>query len=204
MQNNLTKNSLEKLTMDLIIVTDSLISQQPLLPVAEKMGHRVVKYISFNDDVSGCVTSMHPDVLIIICSEVDKTILHEMKTIGKKRPTPILAFTEDNKEDSIMAAVKAGASAYVVGCDDPERLDTLLGVAKARFSEQQRLTSELQQTKDALLERKNVEKAKGIIMKTKSLSEDQAYNALRKLAMNNNKRIGDIANQIIAAAEVLV
>ena len=70
--------------------------------------------------------------------------------------------------------------------------------------EQQRLKTELSQTKNALYERKNVEKAKGIIMKTKNLSEDQAYNAMRKLAMNHNKRMGEVAEQIISAAEVLV
>ena len=77
-------------------------------------------------------------------------------------------------------------------------------MAKSRFDEQQRLKQELLQTKIALSDRKNVEKAKGIIMKTKSVSEDQAYNAMRKLAMNHNKRLGEIAEQIISASEILV
>jgi response regulator NasT len=83
-------------------------------------------------------------------------------------------------------------------------LSSLLGVARARFDEQQRLKKELSMTKNALQERKSVEKAKGIIMKSKSLSEDQAYRAMRRLAMNHNKRIGEIAKQIISASEVLV
>ncbi len=116
----------------------------------------------------------------------------------------MIIFTRDSQPDSIVDAVKAGASTYVVDCHDAERLGSLLGVAKARFDEQQRLKGELQQTKKALYDRKNVEKAKGIIMKTKSLSEDQAYSAMRKLAMNRNKRIGEIAEQVISAAEVLV
>ncbi len=116
----------------------------------------------------------------------------------------MIIFTRDSQPDSIVDAVKAGDSTYVVGCHDLERLGSLLGVAKARFDEQQRLKGELQQTKKALYDRKNVEKAKGIIMKTKSLSEDQAYSAMRKLAMNRNKRIGEIAEQVISAAEVLV
>ena len=190
--------------MNLIIVTDSMNSAQPLLHVSKKLGHHILKYIGSDDEVAGYVGSMHPDALIFICNEIDRTALREMRSVGEKQPTPILVFTRDSTEESIDAAVKAGASAYVVDCDDPDRLGPLLGVAKARFEEQQRLKDELMQTKNALHERKSVEKAKGIIMKTKSLSEDQAYNAIRKLAMNHNKRIGEIAEQIIAAAEVLV
>jgi response regulator NasT len=92
----------------------------------------------------------------------------------------------------------------VVDCDDPTRLGALLDVAKARFLEQQNLKNELLKTKYALQERKRVEKAKGIVMKMRSISEEQAYDAMRKLAMNNNKRIGEIAEQIISASEVLV
>jgi len=190
--------------MDLIIVTDSLNSNQPLLQVSKKLGHRILKYIGSDDEVAAYVQSMQPDVLIFICNEVDRFALREMKSVGEKRPTPILVFTRDAKQESIDAAVKFGATAYVVDCDEPERLGSLLAVVKARFNEQQRLKNELTKTKNALNERKNVEKAKGIIMKTKSMSEDQAYKAMRKLAMNHNKRIGEIAEQIISAAEVLV
>ena len=77
-------------------------------------------------------------------------------------------------------------------------------VAQMRFKEQQLLKKELTDTKNALQSRKQIDKAKGIIMKQKGLSEDLAYQAIRKLAMNHNKRIGDIADQIIAAAEVLI
>lgn len=190
--------------MDLIIVTDSLNSTQPLLQVANELGHRILKYIGSDDEVAEYVESMNPDVLIFICNEIDRTALREMRSVGEKQPTPILVFTRDTNEKSIDAAIKAGASSYVVDCDDPTRLGSLLDVAKARFEEQQYLKVELQQTKKALDERKNIEKAKGIIMKTKNLSEDQSYNAMRKLAMSRNKRISEIAEQIITAAEVLV
>lgn len=190
--------------MDIIIVADSLDSSQPLLHIAAKLGYRVLKLIGPNDEVAGYVKSMQPDVLIFISDELDRQALREMRSVGEKRPTPILVFTRDSKEESIDAAVKAGASAYVVDCADPERLGSLIGVAQARFREHSRMQKELTASKNALIERKYIEKAKGIIMKSKSLSEDQAYNAIRKLAMNKNKRIGDIAEQIISASEVLV
>ncbi len=190
--------------MDLILVADCLNSSQPLLRAASRAGYRLLKLIGPNDQASKYVESLRPDAMIIVSDEIDQPILREMKAISERRPTPMLVFTRDSQHDSIDAAVKAGATAYVVDCNDPERLVTLLGVARARFQEQQKLKKELWQTKNALQERKRVEKAKGIIMKSKSLSEDQAYNAMRKLAMNHNKRMGEIAEQIISASEVLV
>jgi response regulator NasT len=190
--------------MDLILVADCLDSSQPLLRVASKSGYRILKLVGSNDEASRYVNSLRPDAMIIVSDEIDRSILREMRAVTKTRPIPMLVFTRDSHPESIDLAVKAGATAYVVDCSDPERLGALLGVARARFEEQQRLKQELWQTKNALHERKSVEKAKGIIMKSKSLSEDQAYKAMRKLAMNHNKRMGEIAEQIISASEVLV
>lgn len=190
--------------MDLILVADCLDNTQPLLKVASTAGYRIMKLIESNDDVSRYVTSLRPDALIFISDEIDRVLLRQMRAVSEKQPTPMLVFTRDSQAESIDAAVKAGATAYVVDCNDPGRLASLLGVAKVRFDEQQRLKNELLQTKNALSERKNVEKAKGIIMQTKNMSEDQAYSAIRKLAMNHNKRIGEVAEQIISVSEVLV
>lgn len=190
--------------MDLIFVADCVESTAPLLRVAAKSDYRVMKLIESNDDASHYVSSLCPDVLIFISDEIDRILLRQMRAVNEKQPTPMIVFTRDSQTDSIDAAVKAGATTYVVDCNDPERLSSLIGVSRARFEEQQRLSKELEQTRNALSERKNIEKAKGIIMKNKELSEDQAYNAIRKLAMNRNKRIGEIAEQIISAAEVLV
>lgn len=190
--------------MDLILVADCLDSSQPLLRVASKSGYRILKLIGPNDEASRYVESLRPDAMIIVSDEIDRPVLREMRAISERRPTPMLVFTRDSQAESIDRAVRAGATAYVVDCNDPDRLASLLDVAKARFEEEQRMKKELLHTKNALQERKSVEKAKGIIMKSKSLSEDQAYKAMRKLAMNHNKRMGEIAEQIISASEVLV
>lgn len=190
--------------MNLILVADSLENSQPYLHAASKADYRIMKLIGPKDEASKYVESLRPDAMLIVSAAIDYSILCQMRAVTKKRPTPILLFTRDSRSDSIDSAVKAGASAYIVNCEDAERLCSLLDVAKARFCEQQRLKNELYETKNALQERKSIEKAKGIIMESRSLSEGQAYNALRKLAMNHNKRMGVIAEQIIAASEVLV
>lgn len=190
--------------MDLILFADNQESLQHLLRAVSRAGFRILKLIGPDDEASRYVESLRPDAVIILSDHISDPVLHEMHAITRKRPTPMLVFTRDSRQDTIDSAVKAGATAYVVDCDDPERIRPLLNVTMARFDQQQRLTKELAQTKSALQERKRVEKAKGIIMKSKSLSEDQAYNAMRKLAMNHNKRMGEIAEQIISASEVLV
>ena len=190
--------------MNLIIVADCLESIQPLIQVSADAGYQVLKLIGAHNETAHYVDTLQPDAVIFVSDEIDNPLLRTMKMVGDKRPTPMLVFTQDNDEASINMAVKAGATAYVVDCNDPTRLGSLLGVAKARFEEQNKMARELAQTKNALKERKVVERAKGIIMKSKSLSEDQAYSAMRKLAMNHNKRIGEIAEQIVSAAQVLV
>lgn len=190
--------------MDLIFVADSVENSQPFLRAASNADYRIMKLIGPQDEASRYVESLRPDAMLIVCAAIDNSILREIKAVTNKRPTPMLLFTRDSRSDSIVSAVKAGASAYIVDCEEPERIGSLLDVAKARFHEQQRLKKELDETKYALQERKTIEKAKGIIMESRKLSEGQAYNALRKLAMNHNKRMGEIAEQIIAASEVLV
>jgi response regulator NasT len=190
--------------MDLILLADSLDSSQPLLRAASRAGYRLLKLVGREDAAAGYVESLRPDAMIIVSDQIDEPILREMNAVMKTRPIPMVIFTRDSTRETIDRAVKAGATTYVVDCNEPGRLSSLLGVARARFDEQQRLKKELSMTKNALQERKSVEKAKGIIMKSKSLSEDQAYRAMRRLAMNNNKRIGEIARQIISASEVLV
>jgi len=190
--------------MDLILIADNLDSTAPLLEVAAESGYRILKLIESNNDASQYVMSMRPDVVIFISDDIDRVVLRQMRAVTEKQATPMIVFTRDSSSEAIDAAVKAGATAYVVDCSDPARLPSLIDVAKARFEDQQRMKKELAQTKNALHERKSVEKAKGIIMRSKRVSEDQAYNAMRKLAMNHNKRIGEIAEQIISASEVLV
>lgn len=189
--------------MELIFVTDSLVSSQPLVNAAVKADHRVIRHIGLNDKASDYVATLRPHAVIFISDEIDRTVLREMRAVTEKRPTPILVFTRDNSEKAIDDSVKAGASAYIVDCHDSSRLNSLLRVSLSRFAEQQKLTAELRQTRVALQDRKVVEKAKGLIMQQKHVSEDQAYRAIRKLAMDHNKRLGEIAEQIIATSEVL-
>ena len=190
--------------MNLILVADNLDNTVGLVLAAAAEGLRVVKQVGPHDEANSYIEQYHPDGMIVVSDEMDRETLREMRAVTASNPLPMVVLTRDSKESSIDAAVRAGASAYVVDCADTSRIGSLMRVAQTRFKEHQLLHKELHDAKSALSERKQIDKAKGLIMKQKNFSEDEAYSAMRKLAMNHNKRIGDIAGQIIAASEVLL
>lgn len=190
--------------MDLLLVTDNLDNLQPITMAVAEAGHRIVKNVGPHDEASSYIEQCHPDGMIVISDEMDRDTLREMRAVIEKKSLPIVVLTRDSTDESIDAAVSAGATAYVVDCSETSRIGSLLRVAQSRYKEQQALHKELTDTRNALEERKQIEKAKGIIMKQKKLTEDEAYKAMRTLAMNRNRRIGEVAEQIISAAEVLV
>jgi response regulator NasT len=99
--------------------------------------------------------------------------------------------------------VKAGISAYIVAGFSPERLETILDIAVARFEETRGLRNELNRTREALSDRKVIDKAKGILIAEKGMTEDEAYQTLRRMAMSQNSRMADMAKNLISITEVL-
>ncbi len=112
-------------------------------------------------------------------------------------------FADDAAPETLREVMRAGVAAYIVDGLDPARVKSIVDVACARFEEYQRLRSELAATQLKLSERKLVERAKGVLMKSRALDEDAAYEALRKLAMDRGKPLADIARHIIDAADLL-
>ncbi|MCW8962924.1 MAG: ANTAR domain-containing protein [Gammaproteobacteria bacterium] len=187
-----------------MLVSDCIEGDHPVAEAAERAACRVIKQVGPNDEAAHYVERMRPDALVVVSDEMDRAILRELRAVKSINPLPVLVFTRDGRPESIDVAVRAGASSYIVDCSDLDRLKPLLEVATARFREQQRLESELDSTKQALEGRKAVDRAKGILMKQKGMSEDEAYRALRKLAMDRNKKIGEMAEQLIEAADMLM
>jgi len=190
--------------MDIILITDGYDAALPVLEAAPKAGCRVIRHVGPDDQAADYVMEAEPDAVVFVSHEVDRAILHEMQEINAVFPLPMVVLTRDDRQVSIDRAIQAGATAYVVDCDQPERIGSVLNVARARFDELRSLRDELDSARTALVERKQVEKAKGIIMRQRKISEDEAYKATRKLAMDRNLRMGDVAEQIVAAAAVLL
>lgn len=118
-------------------------------------------------------------------------------------PLPIVIFVENDSLNVIQNAMKAGVSAYVVHETLPQRVKSVISVANARFKETQSLRNELKQAKTQLESRKLIERAKGLLMEQKQISEKQAFNTLRKMAMNQGNSLAMVAKNIIDVCEVL-
>ena len=144
-----------------------------------------------------------PDVIIIDSDSPTRDTLEQLSFVSARQPRPIVLFTEDRANATIQAALKAGVSAYIVAGMQPDRLQPILDVAVARFEQDRALRDELQSVNERLAERKVVERAKGILMKQKGIAEEDAFRLMRKLAMDRNRKLLDVAQQIIDVTDML-
>jgi response regulator NasT len=144
-----------------------------------------------------------PDIIIMDLESPDRDTLESMTVLNQHNPKPVIMFSEEGDSKIITKAIQAGVSAYVVDGLNPHRVKPILDVAIARFREYQALRKELKQTRDQLADRKIIDKAKGLLMKTKGLDEEQAYHAMRKMAMDQSKPLVDVAQNILSVMELL-
>ena len=157
-------------------------------------------------DVTGLarrLAALQPDVVLIDLESPDRDVLDALTVATGPTDRPVAMFV-DRSDDAVMrAAIEAGVSAYVVGGLSRERIRPVLTAAIARFHVVARLRAELATTKAALEERKLVDRAKGMLMKAKGISEDEAYALMRRAAMDQGKKLGEVAAALITAAELL-
>jgi two-component system, response regulator / RNA-binding antiterminator len=157
-------------------------------------------------DVSGLarrVAALQPDVVLIDLESPDRDVLDALTLASNPADRPVAMFVDRSDDGVMRAAIDAGVSAYVVGGLSRERIRPVLNAAVARFHMVARLRSELAATKAALEERKVVDRAKGLLMKAKGIGEDEAYALLRRAAMDQNRKLGEVAAALITAAELL-
>ncbi len=166
-------------------------------------GHEVVALLASGDNLSARVEQSSPDVIIVDLASPDRDILEHMRCISRDNPKPVVMFAEDSGDESIRQAIQAGVSAYVVDGLGQERLLSVMSVAIARFREYQAMRDELQKARDTLEERKIIDRAKGRIMQKVGCSEEVAYQRLRKSAMDSNRRLVDVARQLLQSLELL-
>lgn len=166
-------------------------------------GHDVVGEATIDDDLLKRVEATQADLLVIDNDSPGNMLLSRIRELESHTPLPVVLFTGEDDPEVIQKAVCAGVNAYIVDGREQHRLATIVDVAVARFRETDRLRRELQDTRASLAERKTVERAKGILMKQRGFDEPQAYHALRKMAMDKNLRIGQVAENVIAVAELL-
>jgi response regulator NasT len=187
-----------------VMIVDEVIERAEVLQQAlVQAGYEVVAYAPSTFDLHRQVGAVKPDIVIIDTDSPDRDTLENLIVLSRDDPRPIVMFTHDGDSEKIRAATQAGVSAYVVDGMAAERIGPIIDAAVARFDQYYALKREFDEIEEKLADRKVIERAKGILMKSRGLAEDEAYRALRKRAMENNAKLVDVARQLVAVAGLL-
>ena len=189
-------------SLKIVIVDENPIRAAILKDGLREAGYVQVVHIDDTSHLLARVYEIDPDVILIDLENPSRDVLEQMFQVSRAVRRPVAMFVDQSDAASIEAAVDAGVSAYIVGGLRKERVQNILDLCISRFNAFARLQDELDRTKSALEERKVIDRAKGILMNAKNLSEETAYALLRKTAMNENKKIAEVAQSVITAAEL--
>lgn len=144
-----------------------------------------------------------PDIVLIDVDNPTRDMLEELTLASGPLDRPVAMFVSGNSEGLAEAAIEAGVSAYVVDGLEPSRMKAVMDTAIARFTVVRQMREELAETRRALEERKIIDRAKGLLMKAKGIDEEAAYALLRKTAMNQGRRVAEVAEALVTAAGLL-
>jgi response regulator NasT len=189
-------------SLKIVIVDENPIRAAILEDGLREAGHVQVVRIEDTTRLLARVYAIDPDVILIDLENPSRDVLEQMFQVSRAVKRPVAMFVDQSDKASIEAAVDAGVSAYIVGSLRKERVKNILDLCISRFNAFARLQDELDRTRSALEERKVIDRAKAILMNVKNLSEEAAYALLRKTAMNENKKIAEVAQSVITAAEL--
>jgi response regulator NasT len=187
----------------IVIVDESPIRVAILQEGLQEAGFTQVVHISEMQSLLARIYAVDPDIILIDLENPSRDVLEAMFQVSRAVRRPIAMFVDQSDAASIQASVEAGVSAYIVDGLKKERIKPILDLCVSRFNAFAKLQEELERTKSQLEDRKVIERAKGILMKVKGLTEDEAYVLLRSTAMREKKKIGEIAQSIITASEML-
>lgn len=166
-------------------------------------GHADVTVVSDMNHLVRRIAELDPDVIFIDLENPNRDMLEDMFAVSRSVRRPIAMFVDRSDTSSIEAAVDAGVSTYIVDGLKKERVKPILDMTISRFNAVNRLREELEATRNELAERKIIDRAKGILMKMRGLSEDDAYRLLRKTAMDQNRRVVEVAESLVTSVNLL-
>lgn len=166
-------------------------------------GHNDVIVLDSFLDLEARLGAIRPDIVLIDLENPNRDVLEQMIRISGANARPVAMFADVSDAAMITAAIDAGVSAYIVDGLKKERVKTIVDLSISRFNAFARLRDELAATKTQLADRKVIDQAKALLMKAKKIPEEQAYAMMRKVAMNEGKKIADVARSILMAAELL-
>jgi response regulator NasT len=202
--NNLTKGTqTSQRPLRVAIIEENSVRAAILLDGLREAGIADVEVIDTMTHMLRRLSTVDPDVIIIGIENPSRDVLEQMFQVSKLVSRPVAMFVDRSDNGMIQAAVEAGVSAYVVDGLRKERVKAIVDMAVSRFNAFDRLQRELVATRNELASRKIIERAKGILMRTRQLSEEEAYALLRQTAMNEKRKLVDIAQSVVTAASLL-
>ena len=186
-----------------LVIDDNSVRAAIIEAGLREAGHDRVTVITEIAGIAGRIAALEPDVIVIDLENPNRDMLENMFQLSRAVKRPIAMFVDRSDRDSIERAIEAGVSAYVVDGLRRERVKPILDMAISRFSAYSRLERELEDARNALQSRKVIDQAKGLLMRSRGMSEEEAYALLRKTAMNQNRKISDVAQSLVLAADML-
>ena len=189
--------------MKIVIVDESPVRAAILEEGLREAGFLELRTIAGTHNLLKRVYAIDPDVILIDLENPSRDELEQMFQVSRAVRRPVAMFVDQSDAASIQASVDAGVSAYIVDGLKKERIKSILDLCISRFNAFAKLQGELERAKSDLEERKTIDRAKGILMKAKQLSEEDAYRLMRSVAMRESKKIVEIAQSIITASELL-
>jgi response regulator NasT len=189
--------------LSVLVIDDNPIRASIIEAGLHEAGHTQVTVLSDVSGIARRISEIEPDVIVIDLENPNRDMLESMFQLSRVVKRPIAMFVDRSDQASIEAAVDAGVSAYVVDGLRKERVKPILDMAISRFNAFSRMARELDAARSELAERKVIERAKGILMQNKGIGEQEAHALLRRTAMNQNRKIAEIAQSLITAASLL-
>lgn len=187
-----------------VLLVEEHVSRHSILKKALlDFNYIITQHISSDHNLFNEIEKSSPDIIVMGIDLPSPKTLSELAEISLLSPLPIIIFAEEDTPNVIQTSIKAGVSAYVINEIQPQRLKNIITVAQERFKEVQALRNELENTKAQLESRKLVERAKGLIMQQKNISEQAAYKILRKMAMDNGHSLAMVAKNVIDVCHLL-
>lgn len=187
----------------ILVVDDNRIRASVIEEGLLEAGYSHVTVVTETEALMRCVVETDPDMIFIDLGNPNRDSLEAAFAVSKAARRPIAMFVDRSDAAAMSAAIDAGVSAYIVDGLRKERVKPILDLAIARFNAFFRLQRELEETRSALAERKIIEKAKGILMQGRGITEQEAYDLLRKSAMRQNRKLAEIAEGLVLTAGLL-
>jgi Response regulator with putative antiterminator output domain len=190
--------------LTILVIDENAIRASIIEEGLREAGYNHVTVVQEVNGIARIIETAKPDVIVIDIENPNRDMMEHLFQLTRTVSRPIAMFVDRSDTALIEAAMEAGVSAYVVDGLKKERVKAILDMAVHRFNAFSRLQRELAEAKSALEERKIIERAKGILMKMRGLSEEEAFALLRQTAMNEKKKMSDIAQSVVTAAGLLM